>query len=38
MFAFAFSTAVRILVKTKLYYAIWSQAGSKLVADLSQTC
>jgi len=25
-------------VKAKFHYAIWFEAGSKLVADLSQTC
>ena len=24
--------------EAKFHYAIWSQTGSKLVADLSQTC
>ena len=25
-------------LKAKFHYAIWSQTGPKLVADLSQTC
>jgi len=25
-------------VKAKFHYAIWTQTGSKLVADLSQSC
>jgi len=29
---------VLVFFKAKFHYAIWSQAGSKLVADLSQTC
>jgi len=34
----SFANGVNELLKAKFRYAIWSQTGSKLVADLSQTC